>query len=92
MADFPFEGSLMQHHPASFLTPLSACLLAPWPLGRGKRVSKVFPDFWTHNKKVRESKYPGQMFSLPKQLPQLSGLDAMAWPPVLKKHLLLLGW
>lgn len=36
MADIPFEGSLMQH-PASFLTPLSACLLAPWPLGEGRQ-------------------------------------------------------
>lgn len=42
MADFPFEGSLMQHHPASFLTPLSACLLAPWPLGWGRQGFKGF--------------------------------------------------
>lgn len=45
IADFPFEGSLMQHHPASFLTALSACL---WHLGSWvgeDRVSKVFPAF-----------------------------------------------
>lgn len=58
MADLPFEGSLVQHHPASFLTPLSACLLAPWPLGGGRQGFKSVSCLLDSQQKSKGIKVP----------------------------------
>lgn len=69
MADFPFEGSLMQHHPASFLTPLSACLLALCPLGVGRQGFKGISCLPDSQQKGKGIKVPWTRLLFPNNSP-----------------------
>lgn len=71
MAVLPFEDfpklHALQNHPASFLTlctwMLTSTLAPGWEKAGCQRCS---PSSRLHSTKVRQSKYPGQMFSLHK--------------------------